>query len=98
MQGAQAGALELSDPALVNLVQRHGVQVVQLFPALPDDGDEVGRFELLQVLRHGLAGHVHVLTQGRERLAVVLVQQIQQAPATRVGQRFEDFIDVRQPG
>jgi hypothetical protein len=35
-----------------------------------------------------------VLAQGAERLAVVLVQRIEQAPAAGVGQRLEDLAVV----
>ena len=87
--------LELPDPAHVNLVQRHGVEVVQFFAALPHDGDEVGLLELLQVLRHGLAGHVHVLAERTQCLPVVGVQQIEQAPAGRVGERLANLVDVQ---
>ena len=90
--------LELFDPALVDLVQWHRVQVVELFSTSPNDGDEVCLLELLQVLCHGLACHVHVLAERDQRLAVFPIQQVEQTPAGRVGQRFEDFVDVLQPG
>ena len=68
---------------------------MKLFSTLPNDGDEVCFLELLQVLCHGLACHVHVLTECHERLAVLPMQQVKQMPAARVSQRFEDFVDVQ---
>ena len=93
-QRIEAVAVELLDPARVNLVQRHRVQVVELFSTLPNDGHEVRFLQLLQVLRHALACHVQVLTECRECLAVLPVQQVKQTPAARVSQRFEYFVDV----
>ena len=87
-------ALELADPSFLYLKQRYRIQVVQLFPALPDDNHQARFFKLLQVLCHGLACHVHMLAKGRQRLAVVLVQLVEQAPAGRIGQRFEDFVEL----
>jgi hypothetical protein len=86
--------LEFFDPTFVNLVQRHRVQVVELFPALPNHGDEICFLQLLQVLRHGLACHGHMLTKCRERLAILPMQLIKQTPAIRISQRFENFIDI----
>ncbi len=62
---------------------------------MPDDGYEVGVSQQLQMLCHGLARHVHVFTQRAQGLAVLAVQLVQQAPAARVGQRFENFVDVQ---
>ena len=90
--------LEFFDPARTDFVQWHRVQVVALFPPLPNDDDEVGTHQQLQVLRDGLARHVHVLAERRERLAVVLVQLVEQAPAGRVSQRLEDLVDVLRRG
>lgn len=71
---------------------------MELFPALPNDRDEVCVLELLQMLRHGLARHVHMLTQCRKRLAILPVQEVKQMPAARVSQRFENFVDVQANG
>ncbi len=87
--------LEFSDPALVYFMQRNRIEVVQFFPALPNDGDEVGCFELLQVLRNRLASHLHVFAQCGQGLAVLLVQHIKQTPAAGISQRFKYFVDVQ---
>ena len=86
---------EFSDPALVDLVQRNRVEVVQFFPALPNDGDQVGLFELLQVLCYGLACHVHLLAERAQCLTIIALQQVKQMPATGVGQCFKYFVDVQ---
>lgn len=56
---------EFPDPAFVDFVQRNRIQVVQFFAALPNNGDKIGGFELLQVLGNGLTRHVHVLAKSR---------------------------------
>ena len=62
---------------------------MQLFTAAPHGGDEVGRFQEAQVLGHGLARHVQVLTQLVERAAVVRVQKIEELAPAGVGQGLE---------
>jgi hypothetical protein len=76
-------------------MQRHRVEVVELFASLPYDGDKIGSFELLQMLCYGLARHVHVLAKLRQGLAVVPVQLVEQTSAAGVGQRFEYFVDIQ---
>ena len=94
-QNAKAIAFEFFDPAFLNLKQRHRVQVMELFPALPNHCNQIGRFQLLQVLCNGLPGHVHVLAECRQCLAVVGVQLVKQASSPRICQRFEYFVDVQ---
>ena len=78
------------NPALGDLVDRCGVQVVELL-ATPSDGrHEVGRLEDRQVLADRLAGHVQAFGEFPEALSVAGVQAIQQLAATRVGQCLED--------
>ena len=91
-EGLQAVALVLADPALVDFVDGDGVEEVELFAAVPDGGDEVGLLEKIEVLGHGLPGHVEVLAQGGEGLAVVLMKQVQQFAAAGIGQGFEHGI------
>jgi len=59
-KGLKLRALILADPALGDLVDGDGIEVVKLFAAVPDDGDEVGVLEQVEVLGHGLTGHVEV--------------------------------------
>ena len=49
-----------ADPAFKNFMDRNGVEKVELFAPVPDHGEEIGGFEDLEVLGHGLAGHVEM--------------------------------------
>ena len=49
-QRLKARALELVDPPFLHLVDGHGVEVVELLPASPQRGHEVGAFEDVEVL------------------------------------------------
>ena len=57
MQRAEPPSLEFPDPALVDLVERHWIQVVELLAALADGRHEVGRLEDVEVLAHRLTRH-----------------------------------------
>lgn len=74
----EAGSLELADPAVVDFLQRHGVEKMQLLSPAPLYGDEVCSFEQRKVLRHTLPCHVEVLAQLAQRLPVVRVQAVQE--------------------
>jgi hypothetical protein len=67
---------------------------MQLFASAPVGDDEVGGCEDVQVLRDGLTGHVEVGAQLGQRLAVALVQSVEQHPAAAVGEGFEDDVGV----
>ena len=41
-QRCNPGILELADPALDDIAERNGIEIVQFLPALPVDGDEIG--------------------------------------------------------
>src|SRR5262249_42888213 len=90
----EAPALVLADPALGDLVDRDGVQEVQLLAAAPQDGDEIRVFQNFQVLRDGLPGHVEMLRELSERLAVVGMELVQQEPAAGIGGRLERLVEV----
>src|SRR6516162_1221700 len=83
---AHAGELEFADPALGDLVDRHGIDEVPFFAALPLPGHEVSLLENGQMLRDRLAGHVESLAQLAKRLTIPAVQPIQQPPTARIGQ------------
>ena len=89
-EGLEVGLFELRDPALVDLVERDGVEVVELLPALLDRGHETRGLEDFEVLGDALAGDGQVLAQRAERLAVVGVEPVEQAPAGRVREGLED--------
>ena len=90
----EARFLELGDPALVDLLQGHRVEEVQLLAAAPHGGDQVSRLQQFEVLRHALPRHVQVFAQLVERAAVVRMQQIQQLAPAGIGQRLEQQIGV----
>jgi hypothetical protein len=48
----QTGLLEAGDPALLDLVDRHRVEVVKPFPSVPYDGDKVGLLEDVEMCRY----------------------------------------------
>jgi len=85
-------ALVLADPAFVDVVNGDRIEVVQLFAAVPDDGDEVGVLQQVQVLGHRLAGHVEVRAERGQRLPAALVEQVEQLAAAGIGQGFEHIV------
>lgn len=95
----QVVAFVFADPALVDFVDGDGVEEMELLAAVPDRGDEVGLLEEVEMLRHGLAGHIEVLAERGEGLAVVLVQEVEQLATAGIGQGFENVIhDVGKMG
>ena len=87
-------ALEFPDPAFGDLVDRNGIDEVQLFPALPLPGDESSLLENREMLGDGLARHVQPRAKLAERLAVLPVQSIQQLPAAWICQGVEHGIVI----
>src|SRR5438045_1576504 len=77
----QSPPLVLADPPFGNGFDRLRVQVVQLLAPALDGRHQVGRFEDVEVLGDGLAGHLELGAEGAERLAVVLEEAVQQQPA-----------------
>ena len=61
MERTQTLSFEFPDPALVDVLQRHWIEVVKLFPSAPDRDDKVGGFEYAEVLSDRLPRHVEVL-------------------------------------
>ena len=94
----EARLFELRDPPVAEVLQRYRIEEMQLFAPAPDGGDEVRRFEHIQMLRHALACHVEVVAQFVEGAAVVGVQQIQQLPPAGIGQRLEEHVGVASLG
>ena len=72
-QGKRNPALVLVDPTLGDLIERHRVEVMKLFPTTPQNDNEVGPFEQPQMFGHSLPGHVEVLTEFTQGLAIVAV-------------------------
>ena len=93
-QGLGPGPVVAVDPAVGDVVDGGGVEVVQLLPPLPQCRDQPGRLEDGQVLGHRLAGHAHALAELGEGEAAVLVQPIEQASPGGVAERPEDRIHI----
>lgn len=94
-QGERNPALVLVDPTLGDLIERHRVEVMKLFPTMPQNDNEVGPFEQSQMFGHSLSRHVEVLTECTQGLGIVAVQLIEQSAATGISERLEDFIHGR---
>jgi hypothetical protein len=93
-QRAQARALELVDPALLDLVQRDRVEVVQLLAPAPDRADQVGGLQHGQVPGGRLARHADVSDQLAQGLAVALVQPVEQVSPGEIAQRPEHVVHL----
>ena len=91
-QRLQAMAFIFANPALGDLVQRHWIEVMELFAPAPHRGHEAGRFQHGNVLGHRLAGHVEVRAQLAQRLPVAGEQLVQQPAARAIGQGFENRV------
>src|SRR6267142_1917792 len=69
-QCAQAPALILFDPTIVDLMKRHRIEIVQLLAPAPDGRHHVGGFEQDEMFGHRLAGHVEMFAKLAQSLAV----------------------------
>jgi hypothetical protein len=94
VQQAEPLMFEFPHPPFVDLVERHGVDEMQLFPTTPNRAHQIGRLQYPEVLRGGLPGHVQVFAKLAERLPVLLTKKVKQLSACRVAQRFEDPVSV----
>src|SRR5215470_19253667 len=88
----EAAPLELPDPAVVDLVNRNRVEVVELLAPAPRRRDEARVFEHVEVLRHGLPRHVHPVAELGQRETVAREHAIEQLPPPRIRERFEDLV------
>src|SRR5262252_7430828 len=92
VQSPQAPALELLHPAVVDLVDGHGVQEVELLATAPRRADEVRLLEQREVLRDRLPGHVHPLAELAQREPARLEQAIEKLSPAGIRERFEHRI------
>src|SRR5437868_10461323 len=90
VERVQAPTFIFSDPAFVDLVDRYGIQVVQLFTATPHRDDQIGLFEQSKMFAYSLTRHVQLVAQFAQSLTVFGMQQIQQLPPRRIRQVSED--------
>jgi len=63
VQKAQALPFEFPHPSLVDLVDRHRIEVMQLFAAAADGGDQIGVDQDVEMLRGRLAAHVEPVAE-----------------------------------
>ena len=91
-QRLQAIALIFANPAFVNLVQRHWIEIVQFFASTPDAGHQIGPFQHRQMLGNGLPRHVQLPAQFGQCLPVFSMQLIQQLSPAWVRQRLKHCI------
>lgn len=77
-------AFVLTDPTIVDLLQRCWIEIVQFFTSAPDRGHKIGRFKKRQMLGHGLACYIQAFAQFTQRLAVVISQLIEQFSPARI--------------
>ena len=79
-------AVIVLNPPFGDLIDRCGIEVVQLLPAPPDGRHQMGSLQDGQVLAHRLTGHVETDAQLAQVLAVAGVQAIEEHAPARVGQ------------
>src|SRR5262249_35831928 len=84
----------VTDPALGELTDRRRVEVMELLAAAADGRDEIGCFEDIQVLAHGLPRHVELAAELTQRLPVASVQRVEQAPPAWVRECLEDLVQI----
>mgnify|MGYP003516575287 CR=1 FL=1 len=83
------------DPSVVDLADRHGIQVVELLATLLVGDDELRGLEQAEVLHHAEAGHLgERLDKARQSLAVVIGQRVEQRPTRGVRERLEHVVEV----
>jgi hypothetical protein len=76
-QNSQPGLFKLADPSLGNLVDRDGIEIVQLLATLFERHDEVGLFEHGQMLHDRLARHVMAFAQLTQCLPVPRMKPVE---------------------
>jgi hypothetical protein len=60
---AQTLALEFFDPALVDLVNRNGIDEVKLRPSASDSAHQISALQQIEVLGRRLPDHVQLLAE-----------------------------------
>lgn len=82
----------LADPALVNLMNRNRIQVVQFLAPAPYDNDQIRIFEQEKVLGYGLTTDVQFPAKLAQSLPVVGVESVEQFPASGIRERLEHHV------
>ena len=80
------------DPTLGNLLQRRGVEIVQLFAAPPKRNDQVGFDQQTEVFGNALTRHAKMPAELAKSLSVILVELIEEGAPVWVRQSFKDLV------
>ena len=84
--------LVLSNPPLVNFVNRHRIQIMKFVPSAPNHGHQIRVLQQSKMFRHRLPRHIHAHAKLAKRLSVVRLQPVQQFSPRRIRQRFKHFV------
>ena len=87
-------AFEFLEPALCDLIDRYRIDEVQLFAALPLPGDKICLLKHPQVFGNGLACHVEPVAKLAQRLAIPLVQPVEQVSPACISQSMEHSVVI----
>src|SRR6185437_6838350 len=85
----QLRPLVFAYPAIGDLVDRDGVEIVPLLAPVSLRRDEVGCLEDREMLRHRLPRHVGPLAKLAQGLSVAGTEPVEQAPPRRIGEGLE---------
>ena len=82
------------DPTLGNLLQRRGVEVVQLFAAPPKRNNQVGSDQETKMFGNALARHAEMLAELIQSLAIAEMELVEERAAVWVSQGFKDIVHM----
>src|SRR5215831_14712641 len=88
----QPTTLELPHPAIVDLVDGDGIEVMVLLTATPRDAHQICALEHREMLRDCLARQMSLLAELAQRQFVLLEQAIEQAATRGIRERLEDGV------
>src|SRR6266542_6794675 len=88
----QARAFVFADPAVGDLVDGDGIEVVQLLAPAPECRHEIRFLQDSEMLSDRLAGHVAAFAKLGQCLPVAGTQAVQQLPPDRIGKRPENRV------
>ena len=91
-QGAEAGRFVFVDPTLGNLLERRGVEIVQLFPAPPKRNNQVGSDQETEMFGNALARHTEMPAELIQSLAIVEMKLVEERASVWIGQGFKDVV------
>jgi hypothetical protein len=80
------------DPTLGDLLQRRGVEKVQLFPASPERNNQVRFDQETEMFASALSRHAEMPAKLIQSLAIVKMELIEKSPAVWVGQGFKNVV------